>query len=298
MNPNMRQGIIVNAGDPRTMADLAAEAEAAGWDGVFYWDGIAIGAMEIYDPWVVLAAMAMRTQRVRLGLVVSAPARQRPWKLARETMTLDHLSSGRLVLPVGLGALDDAGFGNVGEPTEARTRAELLDETLAILDGLWSGQPFGFEGRHYRFGPMTFRPTPIQQPRIPIWVVGAWPNERSMRRALRWDGIVTQVADPNDVRSIAEHVRRERPEERRGEPFEIVAQGSTPADPAAAAKIVRPWAEAGATWWIDADWDTPSLESLRRRIAAGPPTLSGFRSSPGSDLPRNAGSDPARDPAR
>jgi alkanesulfonate monooxygenase SsuD/methylene tetrahydromethanopterin reductase-like flavin-dependent oxidoreductase (luciferase family) len=273
MNPNMRYGIIVNAGDPRTMADLAADAEAAGWDGVFYYDAIAIGDTEMYDPWLVLAAMAMRTERVRLGLVVSAPSRRRPWKLARETMTLDHLSKGRLILPVGLGALDDAGFGNVGERTEARIRAELLDETLAILEGLWSGQPFGFEGRHYRFGPMTFRPTPIQRPRIPIWVVGAWPHERSMRRALRWDGIVTQVAHSDEVRSIADYVRRERPEERRGEPFEIVAQGSTPTDPAAAASIVGPWAEAGATWWIDADWDTPSLESLRRRIAAGPPTL-------------------------
>jgi alkanesulfonate monooxygenase SsuD/methylene tetrahydromethanopterin reductase-like flavin-dependent oxidoreductase (luciferase family) len=273
MNPNMRYGIIVNAGDPRTMTDLAADAEAAGWDGVFYYDAIAIGDTEMYDPWLVLAAMAMRTERVRLGLVVSAPSRRRPWKLARETMTLDHLSKGRLILPVGLGALDDAGFGNVGERTEARIRAELLDETLAILEGLWSGQPFGFEGRHYRFGPMTFRPTPIQRPRIPIWVVGAWPNERSMRRALRWDGIVTQVAHSDEVRSIADYVRRERPEERRGEPFEIVAQGSTPTDPAAAASIVGPWAEAGATWWIDADWDTPSLESLRRRIAAGPPTL-------------------------
>jgi hypothetical protein len=177
------------------------------------------------------------------------------------------------VLPVGLGALDDAGFGNVGEPTEARIRAELLDETLAILDGLWSGQPFGFEGRHYRFGPMTFRPTPIQRPRIPIWVVGAWPNERSIRRALRWDGIVTQVAHPDEMRSIAEYVSIERPVNAGGERFEIIAQGSTPADPQAAASIVRPWAAAGATWWIEAEWDAPSLESLRRRIAAGPPTL-------------------------
>ena len=165
-------------------ADLAALAEAHGWDGVFTWDGIAIGSMDTYDPWVVMAAMAMRTERVRLGAIVTPPARRRPWKLARETMTLDRLSNGRLVLPVGLGATDDAAFGNVGEPTEARIRAERLDESLAILPGLWTGEPFGFDGRHYRFGPMTFRPTPVQQPRIPIWVVGAWPNERSMRRTL------------------------------------------------------------------------------------------------------------------
>jgi hypothetical protein len=161
----MRTGIVVNAGDPRTMADLAAEAEAAGWDGVFFFDAIAIGDVEMYDPWIVLAAMAMRTERVGLGLIVSAPSRRRPWKLARETMTIDWLSGGRLILPVGLGTLDDAGFGNVGDATDIRVRAELLDESLAILEGLWSGEAFAFEGRHYRFGPMTFRPTPVQRPR-------------------------------------------------------------------------------------------------------------------------------------
>jgi alkanesulfonate monooxygenase SsuD/methylene tetrahydromethanopterin reductase-like flavin-dependent oxidoreductase (luciferase family) len=268
----MRFGIVVNAGDPREMAQLAAEAEAAGWDGVFYYDAIAIGDAELYDPWVVLAAMAMRTVRVTLGLIVAAPARRRPWKLARETMTLDRLSGGRLVLPVGLGTLDDEGFGNVGEPTEARTRAELMDESLAILVGLWSGEPFGFEGRHYKFGPMTFRPTPVQQPRIPIWVVGAWPHERSMRRVLRWDGVVTQTDDAGEIRAIAEYVERERRPELVERPFEIVVQGSTPAGkPAVAAKKVRPCAEAGATWWIEANWNAATVASVRRRIKARPP---------------------------
>jgi alkanesulfonate monooxygenase SsuD/methylene tetrahydromethanopterin reductase-like flavin-dependent oxidoreductase (luciferase family) len=268
----MRTGIVVNAGDPRTMADLAAEAEAAGWDGVFFFDAIAIGDMEMYDPWIVLAAMAMRTERVRLGLIVSAPSRRRPWKLARETMTIDRLSGGRLILPVGLGTLDDAGFGNVGEATDIRVRAELLDESLAILEGLWSGEAFAYEGRHYRFGPMTFRPPPVQRPRIPIWVVGAWPHKRSMRRTLRWDGIVLQTEDIAEVRAIADYVARERPAELHGRPFDIVAQGSTPADdPVAAGAIVRPYAAAGATWWIEADWRAPTVESVRRRIVAGPP---------------------------
>jgi hypothetical protein len=268
----MRFGIVVNAGDPREMAQLAAEAEAAGWDGVFYYDAIAIGDAEMYDPWVVLAAMAMRTERVTLGLIVAAPARRRPWKLAREAMTVDRLSGGRLVLPVGLGTLDDSGFGNVGEPTEAKTRAELMDESLAILAGLWSGEPFAFEGRHYGFGPMTFRPTPIQRPRIPIWVVGVWPNERSMRRVLRWDGIVTQTDDVAEIKAIAEYVGRERPTELRDRPFEIVVQGSTPAGkPSAVAAKVRPYAEAGATWWIDANWNTATVDSVRERVAAGPP---------------------------
>ena len=208
----VKSGFVITTGDPRTAADLAAEAEAAGWDGVFSWDGVAIGDMDIYDPWVVMAAMAMRTERVTLGAIVSPPSRRRPWKLARETMTLDRLSNGRLVLPVGLGALDDGAFGNVGEPTDARTRAEMLDESLAILEGLWSGEPFGFEGRHYRFGPMTFRPTPVQRPRIPIWVVGAWAKERSVARALRFDG--DPAADERPGRHPGRwptRVARERP---------------------------------------------------------------------------------------
>jgi alkanesulfonate monooxygenase SsuD/methylene tetrahydromethanopterin reductase-like flavin-dependent oxidoreductase (luciferase family) len=279
----MQYGFIVSTGDPRAAADLAAAAEEAGWDGAFFWDGVAIGAGETYDPWVVMAAMAMRTERVRLGAIVTPPSRRRPWKLARETMTLDRLSNGRLVLPVGLGALDDAAFGNVGEPTDARTRAELLDESLAILDGLWSGRPFAFEGRHYRFGEMTFTPTPVQRPRIPVWVVGVWPRPRSLRRAVRWDGIVTQAQDaagqpadvgPEVIRSIAEYAARERPPELRDRPLEIVAQGTTPAgDAAAAAALVRPLAAAGATWWIEADWEGRSVADLRRRIEAGPPRV-------------------------
>jgi alkanesulfonate monooxygenase SsuD/methylene tetrahydromethanopterin reductase-like flavin-dependent oxidoreductase (luciferase family) len=269
----VKYGFIVTTGDPRTAADLAAEVEAAGWDGAFYWDGIAIGEVEAYDPWVVMAGMALRTERVRLGAIVTPPSRRRPWKLARETMTLDHLSGGRLVVPVGLGTLDDGAFGNVGEPTDARTRGELLDESLEILEGLWSGQPFAHAGRHYRFGPMTFAPTPVQTPRIPIWVVGAWPHERSMRRVLRYDGIVTQTDRPEDIRAIAEYIARERPARLGDPPFEIVVQGRTSPDDADAAAVVRPFAEAGATWWIDADWDGPTVGSLRRRIQAGPPRV-------------------------
>jgi alkanesulfonate monooxygenase SsuD/methylene tetrahydromethanopterin reductase-like flavin-dependent oxidoreductase (luciferase family) len=278
----MRYGFIVTSGDPRTAAQLAAEAEQAGWDGVFTYDAIAIGDEPMYDPWVTLAAMATRTERVTLGAIVFAPARRRPWKLAREAISLDILSGGRLVLPVGLGALDDAGFGAVGEPTAARTRAELLDETLAIVNGLSSGEPFSFQGAHYRFGPMTFRPTPVQRPRIPVWVVGAWPHERSMRRAVRWDGIIVQAQGPDGAPApgpeplpdVVRWIRRERPAELRDRPFEIVVDGVTPADdPAVAASIARAHAEAGATWWIEADWTHTSVAEMRARIAARPPRI-------------------------
>jgi alkanesulfonate monooxygenase SsuD/methylene tetrahydromethanopterin reductase-like flavin-dependent oxidoreductase (luciferase family) len=284
----MRYGIVLTAGGPHAAADLAARAEAAGWDGVFTYDAIAIGSEPMHDPWILLAAMAMGTDRVTLGAIVFAPARRRPWKLAREAASLDILSRGRLVLPVGLGAIDDAGFGNVGEPVDARTRAERLDETLAILDGLWSGEPFEFEGVHFRFGPMTFQPTPVQRPRIPIWVVGAWPHARSMRRAARWDGVVVQAADtdgqpgmnPDVLRDITSWLGAERaraiaasgqPDTR---PFEVIVEGVTPGadlEPGQALAIAREYEDAGATWWIEANWTDTSLDALARRVDEGPP---------------------------
>lgn len=275
----MRYGIILTAGDIHEMARMAAEAEAAGWDGVFSWDAIAIPGMEpIYDPWVTLAAFAMRTERVILGAIITPPSRRRPWKLARETATLDHLSGGRLVLPVGLGALDDVGFGGVGEATEARVRAALLDESLEILTRAWSGEPFRFDGAHYRTAEMTLRPPSRQQPRIPIWVVAAWPRPKSVDRALRYDGIIPQVAGdgggpgrvtPDQVRAIADLARARRPD---GGPFEIVIGDVSPGDDHAAARaIVEPLADAGATWWIESPWMGATVGGLRERIAAGPP---------------------------
>ena len=276
----MRYGFLIPTGGPREVAELAREVEDAGWDGAFYWDGIAIGEMDTYDPWVVMAAMAMRTERVRLGAMLTPPARRRPWKLARETMTLDHLSGGRLVLPVGLGATDDGAFSKVGEPTDRKTRAQRLDESLEILEGLWSGEPFSYRGEHYRLGQMTFRPPTVQRPRVPIWVVGAWPSERSMNRALRYDGVLAAAVGggsepsgvtPETIRGIREYVC----EHGKGDDFDIVWEGQTPgADPASASSIVRPYAEAGATWWIESRWTPPNApEDLSRRVRQGPPRV-------------------------
>ena len=271
----MKYGFIIPKGDPSTVAELAREAEEAGWDGAFYWDGIHLGdTMEVYDPWVAMAAMAVRTERVRLGAVLTPPARRRPWKLARETMTLDHLSGGRLVVPVGLGALDDGGFTKVGEPTDRKVRAQLLDESLEILVGLWSGEPFLYEGEHYRLEEMTFLPPSVQRPRIPIWVVGAWPSKKSMNRALRYDGLLAYTTrgevTPGDIRSMRAYVEENRSQDT---PFDIIWEGETPGDdPDRAAQVVRPFAEAGITWWMESMWSPPNEpEDLRARIRQGPP---------------------------
>lgn len=275
----MKYAVILPGGDLHTLIDLAFEAEIAGWDGVFYWDGICIeSAGPMYDPWVVLAAMAMRTQRVRIGAVLTPPSRRRPWKLARETVTLDHLSHGRLILPVGLGALHDAGFAKVGEQTDRKVRAQLLDESLDILTGLWSGQPFHFDGQHYHVQEMTFLPPPVQSPRIPIWVVGAWPRMKSMQRVLRYDGILPTKSNvdgsggdvtPADITAIKAYIAEHRTQTT---PFDIVWEGETPGENREqASKIIRPYADAGITWWMESRWGNPvRVDEMRTRIRQGP----------------------------
>ncbi len=274
----MKFGFVLPFGDARTAADLASLAETAGWDGFFVWEpvwGI--------DAWVALTAAAMVTKKIRLGTMLTPISRMRPWKLASETATLDNLSGGRVILSVGLGAID-SGFLAFGENTDRKQRAELLDEGLAILTGLWAGQPFSFEGRHYHVQPTDFYlpPRPVQQPRIPIWVVGAWPFPKSMQRALRYDGILPTVIDPetgarqalpNEIRQIAAYIRENLSSE---EPYDIVVDGQTPgADPAHTLEIITPWAEAGATWWIESLWEAPrtseGLLTVRQRIELGPP---------------------------
>jgi len=180
----MRYGIVASFGSLDQILDMATAAEESGWDGFFTWDGISVGDMDTYDPWALLGAVAVRTTRIRLGAMVFALPRRHPWKVARETVTVDRLSRGRLVLPVGLGAVDDGGFSRVsGAPTDRRTRAELLDDSLAILELAWRGKPFNYAGTHHRVEDLVFQPRPVQRPHPPVGVVGAWPSERSMSRA-------------------------------------------------------------------------------------------------------------------
>ena len=267
----MKYGVILTGGAVGEQIELARAAEASGWDGVFTWDGIHVGDdLEVHDPWVLMSAFAMATERVRIGAMIQPLARRRPWKVARESVTLDHVSGGRFILCVGLGATDDAGWGRVGEPTDRRIRAEKLDESLAILAGLWTGEPFGYAGIHYRFEPMAFRPTPVQRPRIPIWVVGAWPAERSMARAANHDGLLPNVVGGSAVTPERVAEMRDWITARRGslEGFDIVVEGTS--EPGRSDEPRR-FAEAGATWWIESNWDSFDPAVARARIEAGPP---------------------------
>ncbi len=285
--------------DPRALARLASLAEDCGWDGVFVWDTVYAEMDDprnaaVCDVWIALAAIAMATRRIRLGSMITPPARRRPWKLAAETVTVDRLSDGRLILPVGLGSLDDGAFGKTNEEKDRKLRAEMLDESLAILDGFWRGQPFSLQGKHYQVDGMAFQPPSVQQPRIPVWVVGAWPRMKSMRRVIQWDGVLPSKYNssgeslaeegnalasgmtPTDVREMKAWIDAQR---QASTPFDIVLEGHIPGDdPGKAAAIVRPYAEAGATWWIEAIWQLfykhpGELGPLEERIRQGPPAV-------------------------
>lgn len=265
-------------GDARTLADLAREAEERGWDGFFLWDHIGAdwGANNTFaDPWIALTAMAMQTSRITLGAVVTPLPRRRPWKVAREAATLDHLSGGRLILGVGIGSDFGQEYSAFGESPDDKLHGAMLDEALEVITGLWSGEPFNFEGAHYQIHGARFQPTPVQRPRIPIWVAAVWPHKKPFRRAARWDGLCPLVDDqqmsPDQLREALAYIRPLLPE---GKPFDALAYGGTPgADEAAETALVAQYRDAGATWWQESMAPDDTLDYARERIWRGPPQL-------------------------
>src|SRR5436853_1660913 len=223
-------------GDARILAGLAYEAEEAGWDGFFLWDQVSKTTLTptfdpMVDPWVALAAIALRTRTMRLGLLVTPLPRRRPWMVARETVSLDHLSAGRLIFGVGSGG-GYFDFEALGESSDPTTLAALLDEGLEVLTGLWSGEPYHHEGTAYHIKEAQFLPRPLQSPRIPIWVAGMWPAKAPLRRAARFDGVIPIGRDlpliamlsPSEMQEI---IRSVASQPAYTTPFEVVHSGIT-----------------------------------------------------------------------
>ena len=273
--------------DPNALAALADEAEQAGWDGFFIWDHVAYSdpVHPIVDPWIALAAVAMRTERIRLGPMITSLARRRPWKVARETASLDLLSGGRLILGVGLGEPAERDFGTFGEEEDPKIRARKLDEGLTILDGLWRGEPFSFQGDFHTVRNATFLPKPVQQPRPPVWVGGGWNKHAPQRRAARWDGFFPlkwrEIISVSEWHVIIDYLEQHGVNHGA---YDLVQGGLTPGhDTAHAAEIVDPFREIGLTWWIEQidpwrfglgwqDLVTPAAsQKMHERILQGPP---------------------------
>ena len=252
--------------DPGLVADLAVEAELAGWDGLFVWDHMLYRppVTDVADPWVTLAAVARSTERLRIGPMVTPVARRRPHKLARETVTLDRLSGGRLVFGAGLGGDPGRELSGLGEETDARARARLLDEGLDLLLRLWSGEQVDHGGPAYTADGVTFGPPPVQQPRIPVWLGARYGFEAPLRRAARYDGLFPiGLESPADLTAMLAVVAAHRPPG--AGPFDVAVQGTIDEAPG-------PWVAAGANWWlVRFDPFTVTAAEVRSAIRRRPP---------------------------
>jgi len=248
-----RHGIFVapfeELSEPAVVVELATRAEDRGWDGFFVWDHVVYRepVRRVADPWVTLAAVATATERLRIGTLITPLARRRPHQLARETVTLDRLSGGRLVLGVGLGSertgeFDPARFGEEGDP---RARARLLDEGLDRLLAYWGGE---------------FEPPALQRPRIPVWVAARWPHRRPLRRAARFDGLFpVELPGPEALAELAAELAAMRPPG----PYDLVVTNPPGTDP-------EPWIAAGATWCLSGLEAGPSRSEVEEAIDARP----------------------------
>ena len=263
---------VPNVGDPRALVGLGRLAEDSGWDAFTLWDHLHLSRkarLEVHDPWVVLGALAQTTERIRLGSLVTPVARRRPWKLAKEIVTLDHLSAGRVVVGVGLGVPVDDEFGAFGEVTDDRARADRLDEGLTILDRALRGEPVRHDGTHFRVD-ADLLPGCSQRPRPPIWVAALAPNRRPLRRAARFEGVtpLSRSGAPAGPAEIDAFLRSE-PEMAAAStrPGYDVVMGRAPGVP------VDEYADAGATWLVESAWPEDDwFDDLTARVAAGPPS--------------------------
>lgn len=258
------------------LTELAVLAEEVGWDGFFVQDGLLPAQSEaLVDPWLALCAIALSTKRLRIGALMTPLAAYRPWQLARQSVSLDHLCAGRLIFGAGLG-WQAADFLAVGEDADARVRAEKLDEGLMLLRLFWKGELFSFAGRHYQMKQVQLLPTPVQVPTIPIWCAATWPHRKPLRRAAGFDGLylASEFATggpltPTDLQEAVTYLRSQRQE---ATPFDVAFAGVTEATRAAA--VVLPYAQAGATWWLEGIWvERGTVHQMRERIRQGPPRI-------------------------
>ena len=268
-------------GDPRMLVELAVAAEEAGWDGFFLWDHLLWHEPggHVADPTVVISAVAAHTERIRFGIMVNLLARRRAAKVARETVTLDVLSGGRLIVGAGLGSVP-AEFTAFGENADPRVRAVRLDESLHLLDALWTGQPVTFHGEYLTATDVTMLPRPLQRPRIPIWCGGRWPNQPPFRRAARWDGVIPthtgyglgETMPPDELRAVIRYTREHRTADG---PFDVALEGRTDGSAAdRGGQLVAAYVRAGLTWWIEAlGWWRGTPADAMARVRQGPPAV-------------------------
>jgi hypothetical protein len=278
---DLKYGLYVpnfgKASHPLNLVKVAGEAEKHGWDGFFLWDHIVEWKRKVLlsDSFTVLAGIAAGTERIRIGTTVTPLPRLKPWLAARQTATVDQLSGGRMILGVGLGTEETTDYARFGEKAEDKVLGEMLDESLEIITGLWSGKRFKHRGKYYRIGETVFLPRPVQRPRIPIWVAGFWPRKKPFLRAARWDGTIplrlpVRLLEPRDVREIMSFIEKHRTGKG---PFDLVNIGwTTGRNRRRDSEKVGEYSDMGATWWLESLYtkrDSPL--GMLARVRAGPP---------------------------
>jgi alkanesulfonate monooxygenase SsuD/methylene tetrahydromethanopterin reductase-like flavin-dependent oxidoreductase (luciferase family) len=259
--------------DVAALGVIAAEAEQAGWQGMFLWDHVMThDGVDVADPWIALTAVALATQRLRLGAMVTPLPRRRPWDVARQVAVLDRLSGGRMVFGAGLGGNGRRELSAFGEERDARVRAALLDEALELILALWRGEPVTSPGPAFAIDRGQVLPTPAQTPRPPVWLACVWPHRRPLRRAARYDGVFpvshTASLTGDDLRELMGYVAEHRPAD--AGPFDLVVTNHERPGPERMAEL----AGAGTTWWLQSFGETPRLADVRAVAAAGPPQWS------------------------
>ncbi len=265
---------------PCEYVKLAKEAERTGWDGFFIWDHLVEWnkRVTVFDSFILLSAIAVNTKKIRIGTTVTPLPRLWPWTVARQVATLDHFSNGRMILGVGLGGEESSDYERFGQSGDLKTLAEMVDESLLIINGLWSGKWFSYEnGKHYHVGRSLFLPRPVQRPRIPIWVGGMWPRKGAFHRAARWDGTIPlkdpgNLLKPNELQQILRYLKSLRGNLSN---FDVAVIGRTSGrNRQANSEKVSRYIDAGMTWWLESLYtERDSLERMLERIRLGPPVM-------------------------
>jgi len=260
-------------GNPKLITKLAVEAEKSGWDGFFLWDHIVNteGFQNTVDPFIALTSVAENTEKINIGTTVTPVTRRRPWKLARETVTLDILSEGRLILGVGLGGPSE--FSLMNEETNLRILAKMADEQLELLNGLWSGEDFSYAGKYYKIDKVKFLPRPVQKPRIKMWGAGTWPKKGPFKRAAKLDGVVPLSEDyrnpltPDDYRNMIGYMKKHGLRY----PYDIVEISFDATKSSDKEISILDFQDAGVNWWLElvSDWNG-GYEEIREIIMQGP----------------------------
>jgi len=260
--------------DVATLAKLAREVEELGWDGMFVWDNILAtfdGSGILADTTVALTAIALVTERIHFGPLMTPLSRRRPWKVAKEMATLDHLSGGRLILGVGYGGSWD--FAPLGELAPGSARARMFDEALHLVTAFWTGEDVHHHGEHFTVDGARMLPVPVQRPRVPIWTAGYWPGTAPFQRAARWDGVAPlrqghlfQGLNPTELTECVAYVRSYRES---GAALDVVSFQTEQRRQYS----VADYEAAGATWWLESTNPVEeTFAEFRRRVWAGPPS--------------------------